>query len=256
MFRVAHENGVVLHAAQNRDQMRNEQVPILYARRYVMHCRLYISAIYQHDDTRKKTNMKRIIFLFVATCMLFNFANAQFTERNAIYATAEANAGNYFGVDLNVNYVLDQKYSFRMGYTLNARKPKSQPEDFTSGLTGILVFGMDSPLDKLENFGVSVGRIYNLNKSGSIRINFSVGVGYTLYTEPENWDKIDDSPLSVSKNYSYDYATHKTASLLINPKIEFPFTPVYGLTLSPMLQINRDRTYIGIGIGSMIGWLK
>ena len=65
---------------------------------------------------------------------------------------------------------------------------------------------------------------------------------------------IDDAFLT--ENYTWNYKTHNTLSLIINPKIEFPFTRFYGLTISPMLQINKDRTYVGIGIGQMIGLLR
>lgn len=200
--------------------------------------------------------MKRKIFIIAISLISFNFANAQFAENNALYATGEMNVGNYFGADLNLNYVWKEKYAFKVGYTGNLRKPKSQPEDFTTGVTGILVFGLNNPADKLTNLGISAGRIYKINQSGTIRVNLSLGVGYTVYTEPENWKKFNNSVVSIAENYSYDYVKHKAVSLIINPKIEFPFTRFYGLTISPMLQINKDRTYFGIGVGSMIGLLR
>jgi hypothetical protein len=45
-------------------------------------------------------------------------------------------------------------------------------------------------------------------------------------------------------------------SLIINPKIEFPLTNFIGLSVSPMIQLNKDRTYYGIGFGTMLGKLK
>lgn len=159
-------------------------------------------------------------------------------------------------MDLNLNYVLKEKYSFKVGYNGNFRKPKSQPEDFTTGVTGILVSGANSPMDQFDNFGATVGRIFKMNQSGSIRVNFSLGAGYTIFTEPENWKKINDNTVSLTKNYTYEYVEHKTISLIVNPKIEFPITRYWGLSVSPMLQINKDRTYFGIGLGSMIGLLR
>ncbi len=200
--------------------------------------------------------MKRKIFILAMYFISFNNANAQFAGNNAVYVTSELNVGNYFGMDLNLNYVFKEKYSFKLGYTGNFRKPKSQPEDFTSGVAGILLFGLNKPIDQFENFGVSIGRIYNLNQSGNIRVNFSLGVGYTLFSEPENWKKIDNNIFSLTRNYSYDYADYKAVSLIANPKIEFPISKYFGITVSPMLQLNKDRTYFGIGIGTMIGLLK
>lgn len=200
--------------------------------------------------------MKQKILVLAISLISFTFANAQFTETNAIYATGELNMGNYFGTDLNLNYVLKEKYSFKVGYNGNFRKPKSQPEDFTSGVIGILLIGASNPIDVFENFGASVGRIFKINQSGTIRANLSVGIGYTLYTEPHNWEKIIDNSFTWTKNYSYEYAEHKAVSLIVNPKIEFPFTKYFGLSVSPMMQINKHRTYFGIGIGSMIGLLR
>jgi len=197
--------------------------------------------------------MKRIITIF-AFLISINIANAQFAENNAIYSTGELNIGNYIGVDINLNYVYKEKYSFKVGYTVNVRKPKLQPENYTSGLTGIFLLGLANPYDQFENYQIGFGKIYNLNKGGTIRVNFSLGLGYTTIREPENWQMINASFLT--ENYTWNYKTYNTLSIIINPKIEFPFTRLYGLTISPMLQMNKDRTYFGIGIGKMIGLLR
>jgi hypothetical protein len=141
-----------------------------------------------------------------------------------------------------------------VGYSWNFRKPKSQPADFVHGLLGPNLF--NSPIDQFENFGATVGRIYKLNKSGTIRANISLGIGYTIYTEPENWKKLPKDPLSFGENYSYDEIEHKVVSLIVNPKIEIPIKRHFGFTVSPMLQLNKDRTYLGIGFGIMTGLLR
>lgn len=60
----------------------------------------------------------------------------------------------------------------------------------------------------------------------------------------------------VVDNYTWDYGERHRISFIINPKIEFPFTRYWGLTVSPIVQFSKDRTYFGIGIGSMIGLLR
>ncbi len=200
--------------------------------------------------------MKRIIILLAVIFTSVTLANAQFAKNNALYAAAELNLGNYFGGDLNLNYVLNEKYSFKLGYTGNFKKPKTLPDDFSTGVTGILVWGLNHPMDQFENYGASVGRIYKINQSGTIRVNLSLGIGYTIFTEPENWEKINDKLVHLQENYSYDNIEYKAVSLIVNPKIEFPITRFFGFTISPMLQINKKRTYFGIGIGTMIGLLE
>ncbi len=197
--------------------------------------------------------MKRIlsIGLFLIG---FNFGSSQFDEKNAIYSTIEFNLGNYVGFDIHMNYVYLEKYAFKIGYTGNIRKAKSQPEDYTSGLIGILLFGLANPSDQMENYQIGFGRIYKLNESGTIRINLSFGLGYTIITEPENWQPINSAFLT--ENYTWNYGKYNALGFIFNPKIEFPFSRFYGLTISPMLQISKDRTYVGIGIGQMIGLLR
>lgn len=197
--------------------------------------------------------MNRIIITFLLIFSVHS-VKPQFAENNAIYATVELNIGNYVGGDLNLNWVYKEKYSLKLGYTGNTRKPRSQPEDYSSGVVGIMLFGLGGPNDQLETFQISAGRIYKLNKTGTIRANLSAGIGYTTIGEPVNWQRSNNGFLG--ENYSWEYRKYSTVSLIINPKIEFPLSRFYGLTLSPMVQINKNRTYFGIGLGSMIGLLR
>ena len=149
--------------------------------------------------------------------------------------------------------IYKEKYSFKIGYLGNIRKPKSQPENYSSGLTGLLSFGLAKPYDRFKSFQIAFGKINNLNKNRFIRVNLSLGLGYTTIKEPENWEF---NGALVTDNYTWNYNRHKTVSIIINPKIEFPYTRFYGFTISPMLQINKDRTYFGIELGQMIGLLR
>ncbi len=197
--------------------------------------------------------MKRKITLLLFLISI-NVAYAQLNVNNTIYLTGELSLGSYIGIDINLNYIYKEKYSFKIGYVGNIRKPKSQPKNYASGLTGLFTFGLSNPYDQFENYQIGFGKIYNLNENGTIRTNLSFGLGYTTIREPENWELINDGFLT--ENYTWNYKKYNTVSIVINPKIEFPLTRFYGLTISPMLQINKDRTYFGIGIGQMIGLLR
>ena len=192
--------------------------------------------------------MREIILILLLT-ISYNHAKAQFSENHALYGSGEINFGNYFGIDLSVNYVFQEKYSLQLGYVGNIRNGKSIPENYRSGL-----FGFINPYDQLETYKISVGKIYKLNTKGSIRANLLFGIGITNIREPTNWQRIDSGWFGY--NYSWEYHKYNTLSLILNPKIEFPFTRFYGLTLSPMFQINKDRTYVGLGIGHMSGRLR
>ena len=203
--------------------------------------------------------------------MLFlciSMANAQSQEKkHAFYITGDVNLGNYFGGDLNLNYVLKEKYTFKIGYTGNVRTATSIPEDYYNRRDFSLF--NDGPCDHIGNYRFDAGRIYKLNPSGSIRVNAALGLGYATVTEPVNWKKKKEkklNPLLIllfpllifdgEENYSWNYKSRNTISLVINPKIEFAFTEVFGVTISPMVQVNKYSTYFGLGMGVMLGVLR
>ncbi|MGM1056554.1 MAG: hypothetical protein ACQEWG_11765 [Bacteroidota bacterium] len=113
---------------------------------------------------------------------------------------------------------------------------------------------MANPYDQLINVQAKAGRIYRLNKSGTIRLNLMGGVAFTVIQEPYNWQPVNS--LFLTENYTYDTNSFNTMSFVFNPRVEFPFTRFYGLSLSPVLIINKDRTFWGLGIGHMIGLLR
>lgn len=194
---------------------------------------------------------------FILACLFlgFNTVNAQFAREHAIYHSAEISGGNYLGVNVNANYVLRESYSFKIGYSGFIRRPRAAPENYSSGLVGLLSFGFANPYDQMQNIQLMAGKVYKLNPKGSIRANLSMGLGFTIIKEPSNWEPVETGSF-MGQNYTYDYRRYNTLSLLLNPKIEFPFTRFYGLSFSPLLVINKDRTYFGLGIGQMIGLLR
>lgn len=211
--------------------------------------------------------MRQIIsLLMLFLCISMASAQSQ-KKKHAFYVTGAVNLGNYFGGDLNLNYVLKEKYTFKIGYTGNSRTATSIPKDYSRRVFSLF---NDGPCEHIGNYRLDVGRIYKLNPSGSIRINAALGLGYTTFTEPVNWKKKKEkklNPLLIflffslslfdgEENYSWNYKSRNTISLIINPKIEFAFTKVFGLTISPMVQINEYRTYFGIGMGMMLGVLR
>lgn len=197
--------------------------------------------------------MNKYFFLLLSLFALIQL-HAQTPERNQTYFTAAITAGNYYGIDIHANYLLNGKYAFKAGYSGHLRAPEAAPYDYSTGLIGAMSFGFNIPYDKLGNYHVMAGRIFNFNKKGSIRVNLSFGVGLVSIKEPTNWERAERG--LIFKNYTYDYNKYHTIGFIVNPKIEFPFTRYYGLTISPMIQVNKDRRYIGIGIGQMLGALR
>lgn len=75
---------------------------------------------------------------------------------------------------------------------------KISPGGLTSRLVGAMTFGLTSSLDRLGNYQVLAGKSYRLNEKGMIRVNLSLGVGYTTIREPTNWQPIEGSLINGS----------------------------------------------------------
>lgn len=195
-------------------------------------------------------NIKYILVLFLIS---IQFTNAQVAKNNKLYASSELSIGNYLGVDVNLNMVTKKNYLFKVGFTGNIRGSRSTPSDYVDIMDPILLGG---PRDYFNSFQIGFGKLYNIGKienldeNGIVRSNISFGLGITSLKERVNWR------LNNNSYYISDEKKISTISLIINPKIEFPFKKFFGLTISPMIQINKYRTYFGIGIGQMIGLVR
>ena len=200
-----------------------------------------------------KLNKLLLILIILGSQLI----SAQNKEKDTYYLTSEVNLGNYFGVDYAFNYIFKNKYSLKVGFSGNVKKPKSQPKDYSAGLNGLIGLATENPFDHFLNYRIDFGKIYKLNKKGTIRANISFGVGYSIIKEPENWQFVDhEAWIYLGENYTYSYRKHNTMSFIINPKIEFPITKYFGLSSSPMIQLNKKRVYYGIGLGIMLGKLR
>ncbi|HPF50230.1 MAG TPA: hypothetical protein PK335_01585 [Draconibacterium sp.] len=200
--------------------------------------------------------MKRALSIFLLL-LSFSQISAQFSEKNALFLSSEMFAGNYWSINMCLNYIYNEQYSFQLGVSDMLRKAKTQPADFSSGLFGVIgTFGLSQiHFDEMQNYQVLFGRIVKPKVNGTTRFNLTAGLAYTVINEPTNWQRVDDS-YGLGANYTYEISTQNTISLVINPKIEFPFTRLFGLTVSPLLQINKHRTFIGVGAGFMLGLLR
>lgn len=193
--------------------------------------------------------MKRItllLFIIGVSCI-----NAQSIQKHLVYLSNEGSFGLYskFGLDVNANYIYNEKYSFKAGYAYHLGKAKSTPNDYKSGVSSVFLFFL-RPLDAMETFQIAAGRIFKLNDKGTVRANLALGIGYTISKQANNWVKVKNA--YVANNYTWDYNRQKTISFIINPKIEIP-NRFYGITFSPVIYINKYQTYFGIGLGSVTG---
>ncbi|HLS12787.1 MAG TPA: hypothetical protein VK050_11545 [Flavobacteriaceae bacterium] len=191
--------------------------------------------------------MRNILF-FCLTVLIWIPSTAQEkkNEKSKYYISSEVGAGNYMSYGADLNYILNDKFSFRLGYSGHVRNSKELPYNLTSTVS--------TPRDVMNTFQFMVGHAVYLNpKNKKSRVNFAAGIGYTSIDKPTNWEVYNPESDKGQVVYIYDKNTEQEASLIIQPKIEFLIERYFGFTVSPTLQISEHETYIGIGFGSMIG---
>ncbi|SRR5690554_4519522 len=193
--------------------------------------------------------MKNFLFLCVTTFLCFSsFAQEKENdkEKSKYYVSSEVGAGNYMTYGVDLNYIVNDKYTFKLGYSGYVRNSKATPDDLSNTLS--------TPHDIMNTLQFMVGHAIYLNPNNkNNRVNLAAGIGYTSIDKPTNWELIDSD---TRNTYIYDTNIKQEASLIIQPKIEFLIERYFGFTVSPTLQISESETYIGIGFGSMLGSIK
>lgn len=191
--------------------------------------------------------MKNFLFLCVALFLCFpSSAQDRNKRKSKYYISSEVGAGNYMTYGVDLNYILSDRYTFRLGYSGYVRNSKEKPED--------LIQSISTPHDIMNTFQFMVGHAIYFNRdTKKNRINLAAGIGYTSINKPTNWRAVNTENLNV---YTYDTTKEQEASLIIQPKIEFLIERYFGFTVSPTIQISESETYIGIGFGSMLGNIK
>ena len=192
--------------------------------------------------------MKNILILLLFFIVK---VNAQFNEKTLVYGSFEIQAGNYFGFNANINYIHNNKYSFKLGYTGLSRNDNDTPSDFEYNS------GIFSSHDRLGNYYLLVGKIYQIKVTPkkSIRANMAFGFGYLLIREPINY-KLSGGGWFSNSNYTWDYNRIDTFSFVVNPKVEFLLNGAIGVSFSPLIQLSKKRSYFGAGAGLFFRLIK
>jgi len=199
--------------------------------------------------------LSKWIAILIFTFIFFQSV-AQADYDDDLYLSGEVNLGNYVGINVNANYVIEEKYSFQGGFSVHLRNSKSRPINYSTGLISLYSPDMLS-FDYLRSVHFLIGKIYNLNELGSARVNLAGGIGYTRTSRPENWRPIGIfAPFPIGSNYAYDVRQLSSIGIIFNPKFEFPFSKFLGFTISPMFVFSRDAVFVGLGFGGMIGGVR
>jgi hypothetical protein len=160
--------------------------------------------------------------------------------------STEGNFGNYSGPTIGFNYLSKQKISFQLGiHTLYDEIDQHQGES---------IFGGEyNATNEFRGFHFLVGKVFS--SEGSPRLNLSAGIGSTMTK------KAVSSQLKTSSYFGWHYSSieyqeSQSLTFIFNPKIEFPFSEIFGISLTSHLMVNKDAFAFGFGIGFLLGALK
>ena len=170
-------------------------------------------------------------------------------EKHFLYSSGDYFVGkksNNSG-KVSVNYVYDNKYTLNVGFSATSKNNPQLPQEILKSTEELIPLNSATPFSNSENIHLMVGRVLNLNKEGTIRFLIQGGPG--LYTSRDPVYKIN------SNSYNFDIEASKSLCLVLNPKFEMPLCCTIGFSAGPMLLINGNETYMGIGIGLMYGIL-
>lgn len=106
----------------------------------------------------------------------------------------------------------------------------------------------------IKTASIMFGKVNYLNQKRTLRANMSAGIGISTNNKYEQWKRRDNT--EGGYNYSWETLQHTSVSLVLNPKLEFPFTRFIGLYLSARVQINRNFSFVRFGVGASIGILR
>ena len=197
--------------------------------------------------------MKKLVGICVCF-LLMGQLQAQSVLKHSVYLNGDLLAGNYVAGELGLNYVYQGKFAVKVSYIGADRKAISTPDDFSTGLIGALTLGLFEPRDEMESYSFQIGRIFATGKQEKACYNISFGVVYSKLNEFTNWQKINTA--GVAWNYSYDKYKADRIGVILNPRIEILAGRFFGVTFSSTLLVNKDRCFIGVGVGVMGGILR
>lgn len=199
-----------------------------------------------------KTLVVLIFCFFIVNTTSAQWSNKyKYSKKHYLYTTGDVVVGNYKGGCLGINYIYNDKYSLQFGFSATSKEVSSLPSGYLKSSENQIPSNYNLPNENLESFNLMLGRVFNLDSKKKVRIIVQGGPGFSTIREPV-FGETNDSNLN-EVNYSSGFQKKRKLSLIINPKIEFPIAYIVGFSVGPMLIVNDERTFLGVGIGFMYG---
>lgn len=187
---------------------------------------------------------------FLLTLLLLQQVEFFAQDKKAVYGYIEPSAGNFIGLEIGGNYLVNNEYSFSIFTLFKIAEPKDKPsnyDDFDN-----LPF---TALTSLISGGLSMGKIYYLDRNRKIRFNLQLGLAIDFINKPVDWERTSETENGY--HYNYKIKNKKAIGIHLSPSFELPFSDIFGFRITPKIHYNTvNRFYIGVGAGIMFGYLK
>lgn len=200
--------------------------------------------------------------LFFIFFLGFSFvANAQFFDKNYIYGNVGISGGNYYGADVGINDIYKQKYIVHLGIYSLFTEAIEKPSDYSAG-SGIFGSGDSNITDKYNMPHLTAGYVRKFNENSNFRLILQGGLGLqfreyaTNFQDYENTGGFGGFNFGTSPSHTYDFEKDVSLAIIINPRVEYTLSHVYGFAVSPLLIINNKKTFYGISIINIIGKIR
>ena len=198
--------------------------------------------------------MKKYILLSFCA-FIFCTSSAQWSREwlnskdneHLLYANGDLMVGNNSGCNLGVSFVYNSKYSVEVGYSAGSNQFVNQVPVLKSGNRSSEE-NFINPNEMMENYNIMVGRHFNLNSKETIRCIIQGGSGISVMI-----DQLTKQPESNSGFEKKELLKNRDVSFMINSKLEFPITDLFGFSVGPTLIMNHEKRYLSLSVGFIYG---
>lgn len=181
----------------------------------------------------------------------FSYDFLRQNENQCLYVSGNTIIGNNDGGDIGINYMLNKKFSVKVGFCATNKLAVVAPSEFLKSASAQAPVDNTKSFKNFENFNILIGRVFLLNSKSKIRFNIQCGPGISNVRIPSNWRWTENN--MEASSYDYDINIKKEISFTLNPKIEWPIARVLGFSFGPMYVRSKNNTYFGGGIGVIYG---
>ncbi|WP_421919888.1 hypothetical protein [Marinifilum sp.] len=180
------------------------------------------------------------------------------TTSHNLYIGLSNALGNFYGGDISLDYIHNNKLSFHFTYHRFERKDPALPNDYSGGLVDLFTFGENYPNERLESIAFLGGMVFPYKGSKKGRWNLRAGFAYSKFRKPFDYKKVDSGVIGnlFVGNYNWQFSKAESMSLILKPELEIAFFRHFGIGIHTNLIYNKDAFIVGLGVCLKFGFVR